>query len=303
MRPSDQVLVAGVRWVDLLRRNTLAQAWILIGTDPHYSDLSRSQYHAGIEWLLQRGLAVDSASSLELDPRAKNIDANDLAAELLTDVLSRTPPPWLLDADDLLREPDDLPQDACSLATVLGLTPTQTLRAIRHAQRKVDLDSRRQVGLRGELALLEALEGRWPGSTTHVAATDDAAGYDIAVTLPGGTTHIEVKSTNRRGRLDVFLSRHEYETARVDPAWLLVVVGLDPSSCLCALATVSLEVLKDRAPTDSASNATWDSARFTLDARDLETGLRPFGAEGKLVIPSASGFAWMPTETHGSSPR
>ena len=236
-----------------------------------------------------------------LDPRAKSIDPNDLAAELLTDVLGRTPPPWLLDADDLLREPDDLPQDACSLATVLGLTPTQTLRAIRHAQRKVDLDSRRQVGLRGELALLEALEGRWPGSTAHVAATDDAAGYDIAVTLPSGTTHIEVKSTNRRGRLDVFLSRHEYETARVDPAWRLVVVGLDPNSCFGALATVSLDVLKDRAPTDSASNATWDSARFTLDARDLETGLRPFGAEGRLVVPSASDFAWMPTETHGSS--
>ena len=66
MRPSDQVLVAGLRWVDLLRRNTLAQAWILIGTYPHYSDLSRSQYHAGIEWLLERGLVVESATSLEL---------------------------------------------------------------------------------------------------------------------------------------------------------------------------------------------------------------------------------------------
>lgn len=69
MRPSDQVLVAGLRWVDLLRRNTLAQAWILIGTYPHYSDLSRSQYHAGIEWLLERGLVVESATSLELVPR------------------------------------------------------------------------------------------------------------------------------------------------------------------------------------------------------------------------------------------
>lgn len=63
------------------------------------------------------------------------------------------------------------------------------------------------------------LERRWPGSTRHVALTDDGLGYDLAFSCRGRTLHLEVKTTGRRGRLVLYLSRHEHEVALLDPDW------------------------------------------------------------------------------------
>lgn len=294
MRPSDQVLVASVRWLDLLRRNNLSQAWALIGNDPRFGDLSRTQYHAALEWLLERGLAVGRAGTIALGARALSIPPDEVGAEILAEVLGLAPPLWILDADELIREATDLPQDAEDLAGAIGLTSVNSLRAIRRAKRKVDLELRQRIGAQGELALLHCLEDRWPGSTAHVASVDDSAGYDIAVTLPGGSTHLEVKSTSRRGRLVIYVSRHEFETAQLDPAWRLVVVGLDSSDRLAALATLKFGTLQSRAPTDSDSLGSWESARFVLGGDDLEVGFRPIGEREQLLGNSAAEYAWMP---------
>lgn len=295
MRASDQVLAASARWLDLLRRSSLGQAWSLIGNDPRFADLSRTQYHAGLEWLLARGLVVEVSESVALSPRAASLPVTDILIEVMSEALEMDQPPWLLDADELVRSPDDLPSDAERLAEALGVPDDRCLLAVRRAQAKVDLETRARVGAAGERALLAALEERWPGSTTHVSALDDTAGYDIAVNLPSGATHVEVKSTNRRGRLDIYLSRHEYETSRLDPLWRLVVVGLDGQEALAAVATVHAGVLGDRAPADSDSRTSWDSARFRIDGGDLDTGFRPLSSDVALVLQKPPGFAWLPT--------
>lgn len=302
MRPSDQVLVASSRWLDLLRRSSLSQAWVLIGSDPRYADLSRTQYHAGLEWLLERGLAVESTGFVVLGPRTGGLSPVDADAELMADAVETDQPPWLFDADELVISSTDLPADVENLADALCLPPDRAFQAIRRAQQKVDVEMRQRVGALGELALLQALEERWPASATHVSATDDTAGYDISINLLGNPTHIEVKSTNRRGRLVVYLSRHEFETGLLDPAWRLVVVGIDSEGRLGALATVRAEALQARAPLDQDPRGRWDSTRFTLGSGDLDPGLRPCGADDRLDAPSAVAFAWMPADGRAGIP-
>lgn len=278
----------------------MGQAWSLIGNDPRFADLSRTQYHAGLEWLLEREFVVEVAGSVTLGPCARSLATADILIEVMSEAIELDQPPWLFDADDLIQSSDDLPSDAERLAEAIGIPDEHCLLAVRRAQAKVDLEIRARVGAAGERVLLAALENRWPESTTHISALDDTAGYDIAVNLPGGATHIEVKSTNRRGRLDIYLSRHEYETSRLDPLWRLVVVGLDGHEDLAAVATVHAGVLNDRAPADIDPRTSWASARFRIDGRDLEPGFRPLGSDVALVLPNTTRFTWLPTMPAGS---
>ena len=62
---------------------------------------------------------------------------------------------------------------------------------------------------------------------TIVALKDDGLGYDVVGPLPTAMWHLEVKSTTRRGRLVIRISRLEYEIGAMDPLWRLVIVGLD----------------------------------------------------------------------------
>ena len=163
-------------------------------------------------------------------------------AAMFARVIQSIDPPWLLDADLMIAAADDLPSDAERLARTFGVRPETAFTKILDVQRKVDLDARRRLGLAGELALIAALEARWPNSTVHVSAFDDSAGYDVEFSLPRSTLHIEVKSTFRKGRLTVYVTRNEYATSQRDPNWVLVVVGLDAESNLVAVATVRREV-------------------------------------------------------------
>ncbi|WP_224166704.1 DUF3883 domain-containing protein [Arthrobacter sp. StoSoilA2] len=226
---------------------------------------------------------------------------------LLASLLRAADPPWLENADVLVHSSDDLPQDIERWSEVLGLSPDSGLRVVRRVSAKIDLARRAQVGSAGEMALCALLEAKWPGAINHVAATDDGFGYDISASLPEAEWHLEVKSTTRRGRLSFFLSRHEFETGLSDSHWKLLVVGLDDALEASCVAEVDKSALKQFAPTDRTTSASWESAKYDLEGAHLMPGLAflPWGeadmaVHGLLALGTSNHspyFAWMPTRS------
>lgn len=272
MLPGDGVLRAAYRWLRLLERSSLPQASALIRADAAYTDLSPTQYAAARDWLRTVRLLHSGAAGARLAPAALGLTDTGARQLLFGRSLEAAAPAWLPDADVLVRDPSELPQDAADLAAVLGLDDPAALLAVRQVHGRIDLAERARIGAEGEKGLVALLERRWPGSTNHVAITDDGLGYDLAFTLAGRTWHLEVKTTSRRGRLVLYLSRHEHEVALLDPGWRLVVVGLDGEGALGALATARHQVLRGRAPHDHDPAARWESTRHQLRPLDLHPG-------------------------------
>lgn len=293
MLPAEGILKAAQRWLVLLQTSSAAQAWALIQADSRYTDLTSTQYADGLDWLKNAGLAVRGDAGWHLPSPLMKVTETDLCAALFKSSLEVHDPAWLLDADLLVTDARDLPQDAAALADALKISDRQVLVAIRQLQGHVDVEARARVGAAGELALIKYLEALWPGSTRHVAAESDRYGYDLELSL-GESWHLEIKTTTRRTRLDVYLSRHEYEVGLVDSKWHLVVVGLAEDR-VAALATVKRATRLTGAPTDSAA-AVWEVARFRLAASDLLPGLA-FIPEGDRLSPWSAAhprWSWLP---------
>lgn len=295
MRPPDSVMSACLRWLDLLKRNSVEQAWTLLSVDPRYTDLTRTQYHSAYGWLTDSGLLVPGPRGREVSEPLRSLPVSELGMAIMARALETDPPAWLADADTLIRGADDVPVDADLLGVALGLEPDGMLGAVQRAQRKVDAAALAAIGSAGELGLIAVLEAKWPGSTAHVASLDDTAGYDIALTIEDATWHLEVKATKRLGRLLAYLSRNEYDTGQSDPRWRLVVVGLRDDMSPGALATVRPEVIRERAPRDAHELAGWASARYDLTPDDLLPGLC-LGVESPAALdPTEAGiFLWAP---------
>lgn len=299
MLPADGILRAAQRWLGLLARSTFAQAAALIRSDPAYADHSQTQYANALEWLLSVGLLVQTPAGPAPGAAAQRLNARQAGRLVFTTALEEAAPAWLPDSDALVPDAGELPADAAGLAMALGLTDREALLAVRQVHGKIDLAERSRVGAAGELALIDYLELRWPGSTRHVSVTDDGLGYDIEFTRQGTTWHLEVKSTTRRGRLTIHLSRHEHEVAKLDPDWRLVVIGLDGQDKAAAIAIVDTAVLLDRSPRDLYPNARWDSVRHQLSPADLRIGLPFVGSISQetplhAVPQHGVSFAWMP---------
>ena len=88
-----------------------------------------------------------------------------------------------------------------------------------------------------------------------------------------GARHLEVKSTTRRGRLIIYLSRHEFETARNDPTWQLVVVLLDTDYSPVGVATVRRDWVFAVVPEDHSPLGRWESLRLSPPRDALGAGL------------------------------
>lgn len=305
MLPGDGVLRAAYRWLRLLERSTLPQASALIRANAAYTDLSTTQYAAALDWLRTVRLLQSSDAGARLAPSAVGLTDSGARQLLFRRSLEAAAPAWLPDANDLVRDASELPQDATDLAAVLGLDDPAALLAIRQVHGRIDLAERARIGAQGENGLVELLERRWPGSTQHVALTDDGFGYDVAFTPDSRTWHLEVKTTSRRGRLVLYLSRHEHEVALLDPDWRLVVVGLDGDGAPAALATARHQMIHERAPHDHDPAARWESARHHLHPPDLEPGLAFLGQPephdlGSLFhrgyLEVVAPYMWMPSD-------
>jgi hypothetical protein len=305
--PAEGILRAASRWLDLLGRSSYTETVALIGSESRYADLSPTQYATALEWLASLGILDLGPHGYRLSEEMATLHHDQRSGVAFARAVERSAPPWLPDSDVLVGSVDDLPEDASVLASALGVTPADALMGIRQVHGRIDLERRAEVGALGERRLVELLETLLPGSTTHIALNHDGFGYDIGFLDPEGRDwHLEVKSTTRRGRLVINLSRHEHDVAKLDALWRLVVVGLDESDCLACLATASHEALVSRAPSDSSVGARWQSARYELDSTDLELGLGFLDPglkesdDSKLVsdgtVNAPSDFAWLPAD-------
>ena len=245
----------------------------MIGTNTSYTDLTHTQYADALGWLGTEGLLSGKSGGWSLVPELIGLSDDQVNWVLFARALEASSPPWLPDADLYVLEVDEIPLDTATLATELGLAESDALSAIREVHGRMDLEKRDRVGAAGEEALVRLLEERWPGSTVHVALHNDGFGYDIAFTLGAAEWHLEVKTTTRRGRLVIYLSRHEYETSLTDPDWCLVVVGLLDDDSPAIVGTIEHKQLWERTPVDVHKGSPWQTVRHNVEEGYLRLGL------------------------------
>ncbi|MFC9280209.1 protein NO VEIN domain-containing protein [Streptomyces collinus] len=250
--PPEPVLRAAVRWLERLPASGAARIRTLFTAHSDFSDLTPTQYDAAYEWLARTGLLDSVRSSTPAHHRV--FDA----------AIGHSGALWLADADLLVRGPDELPDDALRTAGALGLSEAEAYAQIAALWGKVDTSERSRIGAAGELALVELLTASLDARVEHVAAWADGYGYDISVHRRRACAHLEAKSTTRRGRLTVYLSRNEYETMLRDPAWELVALRLTPQLELDAVATVPKEWIAAQAPADRSTRGRWESCRLDV---------------------------------------
>ncbi|MEV0645506.1 DUF3883 domain-containing protein [Phytomonospora sp. NPDC050363] len=259
----EPVLRAAVRWLEGLPASGAARCRALFTTHSDFSDITPTQYETAYGWLNDAGLLgnKDAHGSPELQVyEAALLSGNT---------------PWFPDSDVLIREPEELPEDALRAAEGLGLSRTQAYEHLVAMWGKVDAEARARIGTAGELALVRLLTASLRGGQVeHVAARSDGYGYDIAVDADGNSLHIEAKSTTRRSRLTVFLSRHEYETMRRDPAWELVAVRLTRDLQVAAVGSVPKEWIAAHAPRDGGANGRWESCRLDIPPSVPKPGIQ-----------------------------
>lgn len=306
MIPPEAVIRGASRWLRLLRTSTLSQASGIIRANARYADLTLTQYASAFEWLDELRLIDRGSRGTALPVPLRHLPDAQLDELLFLHTLERASPIWLQDADSLISDATELPQDAVSLAETLRLSAAAAFAAVKYIHGRVDTAERARVGLAGEVALVELLENCWPGSTTHVSLTDDGFGYDVVFRHDEIAWHLEVKTTSRRGRLVVHLSRHEHEVGFRDAHWRLIVLGLNDDLRVAALATVDYPNLLARTPRDVCRESKWQSVSHELKRHDLTRGLAflELGADScrsaAETILSNGGveppglYAWMP---------
>ncbi|MFI9160004.1 protein NO VEIN domain-containing protein [Kitasatospora aureofaciens] len=218
-----------------------------------------------------------------------------MGARIFRAALASSGAPWLQDADVLVRGPEELPEDALRAAAALRITEGEAYELVSAVWGKVNAEARALIGNVGELALVKLLTEATDAHVEHVAAYSDAFGYDIAVHARRYPLHIEAKSTVRRGRLAFYLSRHEYETMRRDPAWQLVVVQLTQDHEIAAVASVAAQWISAQAPQDTGPFGRWEACRLDVPPDAVVPGIPRLvpllgaGRAGSLLRGAVSG--------------
>ncbi|MFF8671981.1 DUF3883 domain-containing protein [Streptomyces sp. NPDC015242] len=224
----------------------------LFTTHSDYSDITPTQYDAAYAWIGDVGLLDELDSKVPLPCRVFGA------------AMANSQVPWFRDADLLIRRPDELPEDALRAAEALGLTQEEAFAQVSTVWGKVDSEERSRIGTAGELALVELLSKSAKGRVEHVAAWSDGYGYDIFVDTRQHSAHLEVKTTLRKGRLTVYISRNEYETMMRDADWELVTVRLTADLQLAAVAAVPKRWIVDHVPSDRSPRGRWQSCRLDI---------------------------------------
>jgi hypothetical protein len=263
------VLRGALRWLEHLWTSDVARVRALLAAHRAYSDLTPVQYDAALGWLKRVGLVLE-------DRLIASVPAGAFAQAhlLFVTALETSRPAWFIDADQLVRTRDELPADAVAVARALGLTDAEAFACVRSAWGKVDTSARSRVGAAGESALRDILAETLDAEVRHVSVVSDGFGYDLEVApAAASVVHIEVKTTSRRSRLVVHLSRHEFETMCADPAWMMVAVLLGGDDRAEAVATVSRDWIRDVVPVDRAPRGAWESARLDVPPQALTPGI------------------------------
>jgi hypothetical protein len=246
------------------------RARIVFSTSPGYNDLTLTQYSSALDWLHSVGFVDDQGVLTDPERLAAQVSP---AEALLQAAIEEAQPPWIRDADILVDSLDDLPADLVHATEALALGLHDGLAAVRNVWGKVDARFREEIGRAGELALVQLLRVNTASEITHIADRADGYGYDIVVRDGTRRANVEVKSTNRRGRLSFFLSRNEYDVMLSDPNWHLVVLLLDDSRRPAAIGSLDSSWIREKAPSDRTSEGRWQSARFNAPPSATRPGL------------------------------
>ena len=275
---------------------SIVDADAVIRSSPELGDLTLTVYGSALDWLRQLEVVEESPDGTRLRTDVAGLSPLARRQRVFESALAALTPAWLAGGGLEFASGAELPLDALALADGVGLGEEAARIAVTRLTGRVDLALRAEIGRAGENALVSLLQEAEQASVVHVARFDDGLGYDVAIVVNGIEWHLEVKSTPRRGRLTVYLSRNEFEIARQDKHWRLVIVGLSGDDFQpLAVATADQSVLFSTAPADSAQSGRWMSARFELAPSALVAGL-PFLDLGEpMALPSQPGhFAWMP---------
>jgi hypothetical protein len=268
--PAEPVLHAAGRWVQHLRHSSAARARAIFTAHPDYTDLTPTQYETALSWLEEMGMVSEDG--------LLRCDLNSVELALLEATVLHARPLWLRDADQLITSPDDLPDDVIMAGQALGLGPSEALAAVRTAWGKVDTTTRAELGAAGEAALTELLRDLTGVRVIYVAEYADGLGYDIRAEAADFRANLEVKTTTRRGRLTVYLSRNEFEVMRGDANWRLVVVLLGSERRADAVGTVDSSWISRQAPTDTSPLGRWESVRLDIPPGIVLGGLSSLGS-------------------------
>jgi len=264
---------AAVRWLELIPSAGVRRSRALLCTLAEFSDLTPTQYDAAWEWLQRTGVPLES----RVPPRQRIFDA----------YLTWQNPVWLRRADDLVRNPDEIPSDADELAGVLGLSGEEAFSQIRNLSGKVDPQLRAAFGAAGEFALVEYLRQSLDAEIEYVAEWSDGHGYDVEVCGRGRSYHLEVKSSLRRHGFRMFLSRNEYEVMRRDPDWILATVLLSEAGELEWIGSIPSGWIRENCPRDSGVFGRWESVRLNVPEQIQTEGipeLRPLLIESSSLL-------------------
>lgn len=256
--PSNATLRAAVRWLEHRQDSSDTQLRSLFRTHPEFADITPMQYAAAYEWLRNSGL---------LEPQTAPTNPAHLVFQAaVREAL------WFSDADSLVPTQASMPEDGVDAATALNIEPEEAFALLRRCWGKVDTEERHRIGTAGELALVSLLESVEEFHVRHLAAESDGFGYDICALTPAGDLHIEVKSTTRRGRLSIHLSRNEFETMLIDSNWCLAAVRLDDNLAPVAVATVDREWVDTAAPVDRPGGR-WEAVKLEVPPKAIIPGL------------------------------
>ena len=272
--PPEPVVLAALRWLEVLPGSGgIPRAQSLLHTHPRYSDLTPTQYATALSWLQDTGLT---------DAPHPEVPA---AARILQAIFEKSAPPWVQDADVLVRGPEELPADIVSCGATLGLEPAMVFGQLVASWGKIDTAARGATGTAGEVALVEQLSGICDARVEHVAAWSDGFGYDVEYDHPLSVGHLEVKSTTRRGRFTAYLSRHEYEVMLRDPYWHLVTVRLNEDHEITAVGSVSRDWIADKVPVDPGPHGRWAAVRLDFPSTAIQSGIPALGPPAQTALP------------------
>lgn len=243
----------------------IPRAQALLTTHPQYDNLTPTQYSTALTWMRELGLLEDFRSPLPLSTR------------LLSAIFESGALPWVRDADELVRSPDELPSDIVAVGDTLGLSSTEVYDHLLASWGKVDSAARERVGAAGEAAVVALLREGTDGRVDHVSTWSDGYGFDVAFTAGTTRLHLEVKSTTRASRLTVYLSRHEYEVMLRDRCWVLVSVRLSNELEIIGLGSIPRDWVAANAPRDLGQFGSWASVKLEVPNDVVVSGLPELG--------------------------
>lgn len=142
---------------------------------------------------------------------------------------------------------------------------------------KFDHELLREIGSRGEAALMKILQGHLGGTATvtQVSLFDDSLGFDLLVVFESGQElKIEVKTTSRpKGTsFPIFISRNEYEVANKSNNWRLALMRIVDSNVEFE-GTADWAQLKGMFPVDHGQYISWASAKVEIPTEMVRSEL------------------------------